>query len=120
MQKCITLDVTNTLIQVSGSVGFQYSQILKKNFNYNLNQDLANHNFKKYFIQQNKNLPGYGFKSGFKLFCIYNFCIIYGSLFVFGQILKWLRIRKWIWCFLEVNWQLFNYLTTNSLVLKIK
>ena len=56
MQKCITLDVTNTLIKVSGSVGFQYSQILKKNFNYNLNQDLANHNFRKYFIQF-KNIP---------------------------------------------------------------
>lgn len=64
MLKCITFDVTNTLIKVSGSVGYQYSRILNEKFSYKLDEELTNSNFKKYFIEQNKKLPGFGYNYG--------------------------------------------------------
>jgi FMN phosphatase YigB (HAD superfamily) len=64
--KCITFDVTNTLIKVNKSVGYQFSRIIKKHqkySTYNLNIDNANSNFKVLFKEQNEKYPGYGFQS---------------------------------------------------------
>ena len=62
--KCITFDVTNTLIKVTGSVGQQYSKILLEKFNYKLDEELTNSKFKKLFLEQNKKLPSFGYKYG--------------------------------------------------------
>ena len=64
MIKCITFDCTNTLMKVNGGVSFQYSRLLKEHFDYNLDEKLTNHNFKKYFSEKNEQQPGYGFKNG--------------------------------------------------------
>ncbi len=64
MLKCITFDCTNTLMRVNKGVAHQYGRILNDNFNYKLDEKLTNINFKKYFLEQNKQQPGYGFKIG--------------------------------------------------------
>ncbi|CAF1041011.1 unnamed protein product [Brachionus calyciflorus] len=66
--KCITFDITNTLIRVAsgGNVALHYSNIIHKKIdnNYNLNIDLANQNFRKFFKLENSIRPGYGFSKG--------------------------------------------------------
>ena len=65
--KFVTFDVTNTLIKVAKrSIGLQYNAILNKSrfSGIQLNEKLANENFKLLYKLQDQLSPGYGFNSG--------------------------------------------------------
>lgn len=81
--KCITFDLTFTLIKVNGSVGIQYARILKKSvknykrflkkanlrmkilrFDYNIEAESASKLFRKHYKNFNKIYPVYGYYNG--------------------------------------------------------
>ncbi|RNA38748.1 haloacid dehalogenase-like hydrolase domain-containing 3 [Brachionus plicatilis] len=68
MIKCITFDVTNTLVYVAsaGNVALHYSNVIRNRFepNFLLDIESANKNFKKYFKYENEVNPGYGYSKG--------------------------------------------------------